>query len=106
MPKKVPLDASKIEWLRQASSTGVPIPIMARQIGCCTDTLKRILMRHGFAEFHGAKYLPSRRHEAPSSTWTRRCLSCRQTKELPKNKYICGACKVRHGVADPDEVAA
>ena len=55
-------------------------------------------------EFSGAKYLPSRRHK--DSFWKRRCLCCRIEKKMPRNKFMCIECKVRHGVADSEELPA
>ena len=38
---------------------------MANYVGCCTDTLKRILVREDMADFEGAKYALSPSHKQP-----------------------------------------
>lgn len=66
---------------------------MAEYVGVCTDTLKRMLVREGLAEFDGAKYAisPAARGEAP--TWERPCMRCKDASPRPKWQYICSKCK-------------
>ena len=49
-----------LEWLREAHEDE-SYPAMARRIGCCVDTLKRILVREGLQDFDGAKYQVKRK---------------------------------------------
>jgi hypothetical protein len=102
MPRKIPVTQETVAWLANAVDSQMPLDRMAAHVGCCLDTLKRILMRHELMEFSGAKYIPSRRHRA--AFWERRCLTCRTIKKLPRNKFMCLECKVRHGVADSEEM--
>lgn len=63
---------------------------MAANLGCNVDTLKRILVRQGIANFPGAKFVPSRASQ--ETFWTRPCMRCRDTTERPRNQYICDRC--------------
>jgi hypothetical protein len=90
MGKSLLITPDHLEYLRSGVASGTPLTVMARHVGCCTDTLKRILMRHGLAFFDGAKYAV-----AVSSTykmWTRPCLYCKDDSPRPKNQYICDKC--------------
>lgn len=90
MSRLVTLTDEQIEWLRE--STGVlSYTSMARQLGCCVDTLKRILARHNIQQFDGAKYTP--KFNPPQ--WHRPCMNCRRTDSRPKWQYICQTCKER-----------
>lgn len=64
---------------------------MARTIGYCVDTLKRILMRNQIATYHSEKFAVC--YSRKSTTWTRPCMRCKSTKPRPKQKYICDKCK-------------
>jgi hypothetical protein len=64
---------------------------LADQIGCCVDTLKRILMRRDLQFFPGAKY----QSRAAIPTWSRPCQNCGCTKLRPKFQYRCNTCHER-----------
>lgn len=72
----------------------MPLRQMAKEAGCCVDTLKRILNREGIAVFSAAKYQTSKRER--QATWVRPCLSCGSKKPRPKWQFVCNACKELH----------
>ena len=76
---------------------------MASIMGVCTDTLKRILVREGLAEFDGAKYAVSPLHKTRMKTWKRNCLKCRKENTLPKWQYICDRCKSNNEAYNIDD---
>ena len=84
----IELREGQIEYLKQAITNRVPYREMAKSVGVCTDTLKRILVRHGLADFDGAKYIAP----TPPKTWQRPCLKCGRADPRPKNQYICDTC--------------
>ena len=89
MPKRVPLSDEQIEWLKM-NCYDVSYAEMARVIGCCTDTLKRILVRLNLKDFHGAKYAVE--GGPKPKTWNRPCSKCGCTKTRPKFHFRCSAC--------------
>ena len=72
---------------------------------CCTDTLKRILVREDMADFEGAKYALSPSHRTQTKMWKRPCIRCKSEVERPKWQYICDKCKhlTSHAEGLPDE---
>lgn len=89
MPRRVPVGESELAYLTDAVAQNITYTDMAAHIGCCVDTIKRILQRHGLAEFDGAKY-----QTPPASDvvmWTRPCSSCGDTTPRPKWQFRCGA---------------
>lgn len=97
MPKTVLLTDDDKVWLKQNHSKQ-SYNSMARRIGVCSDTLKRILVREGLQEFDGAKYQCSR--DTNVKMWTRPCNSCGSTELRPKNYYFCTPCRRRMGYED------
>jgi rRNA maturation endonuclease Nob1 len=97
MPRHVELSSTDEDYLKQNHTT-LSYNQMADDIGCCTDTLKRILVRLGLQEFDGAKY--QLRREADLKTWTRPCMGCGSEKKRPKNHYFCKACRRERGYED------
>lgn len=91
MGKPLTLTSDQLQYLREASASNVPATTMAKHIGCCTDTLKRILMRHNIAYYDGAKYATSRTHN--TETWTRPCMCCKTTAPRPRWQYVCDKCR-------------
>lgn len=91
MPRKVPVTDEQLDWLRQAVEDNTPVSEMARALGVCTDTLKRILTKHKIKTFEAAKYIPSSLH--PTTKKLRKCLCCREEKLLPTHIWICEPCK-------------
>jgi IS30 family transposase len=86
-----PLTPTERDLLRYMLDQHYTYRSMAARFGVCTDTIKRILMREGIAEFEGAKYAV-----APSKSeqiWERPCINCRSTKPRPKWQYVCDPCK-------------
>jgi len=94
MPRKIYVSEASKVWLRD-NHLDVSYPDMAFHIGCCVDTLKRILVREGLQEFDGAKYQVRRNHDIP--TWTRPCMVCKSEEERPKGWYLCRPCRTRAG---------
>jgi len=94
LPRTVEISAADRDWLRKNHTTQ-SYDAMARRLGCCTDTLKRILVRMELQEFDGAKYQV--RREAVVKTWTRPCMKCGSEKKRPKNHYFCDPCRRRMG---------
>lgn len=95
-----PLTNSERDLLEWMLDEGYTYRSMAERFDVCTDTLKRILMREGLAEFEGAKYAV-----APSKSeqmWTRPCIKCRTTEPRPKWQYICDSCKSDEHSGLPD----
>ena len=90
MPRKILITQPQIDWLKRQYGTR-PLTHIARDIGCCSDTLKRILMREGLAEFEGAKFIPRKDH-APS-LWRRPCMRCKDDTPRAKNLYLGDRCR-------------
>lgn len=78
-------------WLRAAVDGEIAYSDMAAHVGCCTDTLKRILHRHGIADFEGAKY----QKKEDVTKWKRPCSDCGSTKPRPKWQFRCNPCLER-----------
>jgi hypothetical protein len=97
MPRNVRVSDADLTWLRENHNTE-PYSEMARRIGCCVDTLKRILVREGLQEFDGAKYQVRRDFE--EKQWTRPCMSCGDTHKRPKNWFFCKPCRKDMGYED------
>lgn len=98
MPRPVVITDEDRQWLRQHHHHH-SYSVLAQRLGCCTDTLKRILAREGLQEFDSAKYAvcPTRH----TKTWSRPCMGCGSTKPRPKNHYFCKPC--RRGMGYEDE---
>lgn len=90
MPRHTKLTEHQLVWLRE-NLNRLPYTTMAKEVGVCVDTLKRILVRQGIAHFESAKYAPSQR--STLQKWNRPCMNCGCTKTRPKWKYICVRCK-------------
>ncbi len=97
VPKSVSVSDADLNWLRQNHDSH-PYSELAARIGCCVDTLKRILVREGLQEFDGAKYQVRRDFE--EKTWTRPCMSCGCQKKRPKNWFFCRPCRKEMGYED------
>lgn len=97
MPKTVTVTDESLCWLRKNHST-LPYSELASRVGCCVDTLKRILVREGLQDFDGAKYQVKR--DEPSKMWTRPCMTCKDTKPRPKNYFFCLDCRREMGYDD------
>lgn len=89
MPKRVNLSEEQIEWLK-ANCYDLSYVALAKHIGCCTDTLKRILVRLDLKHFHGAKYAVE--GGPKSKTWNRPCTNCGCDKTRPKWQFRCSSC--------------
>ena len=97
MPKVVRVSDTDLTWLRDSHHDHSYSELAAR-IGCCVDTLKRILVREGLQEFDGAKYQVRRDFE--EKVWTRPCMSCGSTDERPRNWFFCKTCRKTMGYED------
>lgn len=94
MPRLVPLSEADETWLRQHHHEHT-YRHMARRLNCCTDTLKRILVRLGLATFDGEKYVVAETSHRQS--WTRPCMDCKDTALRPRGWYFCRACRSKRG---------
>lgn len=74
--------------------------LMADHMGVCADTLKRLMISHGFASFASERYRPAR--GKTYKMWTRPCMICKTNKPRPHGKYICTKCKLLMGWVDED----
>lgn len=94
MGRSISITKSDIEYLRVAVEKKITYNRMAEEIGCCPDTLKRLLVREGLASFEGAKYGMSLRRERlkTESLWQRPCMICKDTKPRPVGQYVCDKC--------------
>lgn len=90
MPRKVFVSPAMVRWL-QDNHASRPLNELAAYVGCCVDTLKRVLVREGLAEFDGAKFAPKR--DFGAKLWTRPCLRCKDTTPRAKNLYLCDRCR-------------
>lgn len=90
MPRKVETPPIILRWLRE-NHKSLTLNQMAREVGCCVDTLKRILVREGLQDFDGAKFAPKR--EAHTKLWERPCMRCKDTTPRARNLYLCDGCR-------------
>lgn len=94
MPKRIPISDDQFAWLDE-NHDQVSYETMAEHIGCCVDTIKRILVRRGLQEFEGAKYVLPRGHD--EEKWSRPCVCCKNTTPRPKGYYMCLPCRAKAG---------
>lgn len=99
MPKRVEINQDHIDWLADAVDAELPYSQMADHVGCCVDTLKRILVRHDLAEFEAAKYAVSRASKIEQ--WSRPCMRCGDTKSRAKGQYRCDNCREQEDINNP-----
>ena len=76
---------------------------MARRFDISSDTLKRILIREGLAEFDGAKYAIVSQEVENLDLWDRPCLKCKSCEPRPRWQYVCNNCKPLESVGLPDD---
>lgn len=88
MSKQTYVSEEQLAWLRAAVAANVTRRAMARYLGCCEDTARRILHRNGILEFDGAKFYSP----PPTIMWNRPCSNCGSTTTRPKNQYRCDDC--------------
>lgn len=87
-----PTVKADLVWLEKTfRSNQMTLRAMAQEVGCCVDTLKRILHREGIAVYPAAKYQTSKTKN--DGTWTRPCIICGTKKPRPKWQYICTPCR-------------
>lgn len=98
MPNPITPNEEQLDWLVAAVERGDTYRSMASHMGCCVDTLKRILHRHAIVEFDGAKYQIKPSYEM----WTRPCMRCQCTAPRPKALYFCDICRPEESSL-PDE---
>lgn len=96
MPKKTLVTEAHLAYLRKAVEEEVSYAAMARHIGVCTDTCKRILHKHDIVQFSGAKFIAAKPLEVV--TWTRPCSGCGDKSPRPKWHYFCNSCKKQRGM--------
>ena len=90
MGNRFTLTPEKADWLKAnyAKHTNAKL---ARELGCCVDTVKRAVMRLELDYFPGAKY----QHRVRPKTWRRPCMICGSTEEREINQYRCNDCHER-----------
>tara|TARA_R110000822_G_scaffold16704_2_gene56616 strand:- start:33 stop:371 length:339 start_codon:yes stop_codon:yes gene_type:complete len=91
MRKKLTED--QVGRLRHMLNNDYSYRAMAKDFSVCTDTLKRMLVREGLAEFDGAKYAVSPYIRSDDQMWKRPCIRCKDTQPRAKWQYICERCK-------------
>jgi len=103
MPRRIQVDEHTLDYLWDAVDAGHSYKRMSDEVGCCVDTLKRILHRNGIVKFEGAKYTTPISEDI--IMWNRPCSRCGSEESRPKNQYRCDACKARveHNESLPDE---
>ena len=97
MPRSIHVADEDLSWLRENHQVE-SYAVQAERIGCCIDTLKRILVREGLQDFDGAKYQVKRNH--CQDRWSRPCMACGDSKARPKNHYFCRRCRRDRGYDD------
>lgn len=90
---KTKLTDSQVKRLRYMLNNDYSYRAMAKAFDVCTDTLKRMLVREGLAEFDGAKYAVSPNHKSQNQMWERPCMRCKDASPRPKWQYVCDRCK-------------
>jgi hypothetical protein len=95
MSKKFALSTEQEHWLKDNHSKFTNAHL-ARQLGCCVDTLKRIMMKMELAYFPGAKY----HYRSKPKVWSRPCMICGCKKSRPINQYRCTPCHEREAASD------
>ena len=95
MSKRFSLSTEQATWLKQNHSDFTNAHL-ARQLGCCVDTLKRIMMKMELAYFPGAKY----HYRSKPKTWNRACMICGCKKSRPIQQYRCNSCHDREQATD------
>lgn len=95
MTKRFVLSSEQADWLKHNHSNFTNAHL-ARQLGCCVDTLKRIMMKMDLAYFPGAKY----HYRSKPKSWSRPCMICGCTEERPKFQYRCTSCHEREEASD------
>ena len=98
MPRKISIPDDTIRWLHE-NHHHASYRDMADRVGCCIDTLKRILVREGLQEFQSPKYAPTPKHLI--QVWSRPCMNCGSTVPRPKNHYMCPSCRAQIGYSQP-----
>tara|TARA_X000001382_G_C3165503_1_gene177711 strand:+ start:146 stop:439 length:294 start_codon:yes stop_codon:yes gene_type:complete len=97
MPRPIVVSDSDKQWLT-SNHKKLSYHQLADRLGCCVDTLKRILVREGLQEFDGAKYQVRRDFE--EKKWAKPCIGCGDTKSRPKNYFFCTSCRREMGYED------
>ena len=95
MPKQISISDADLIWLRNEHHDH-SYSHMAKRIGCCVDTLKRVLVREGLQDFDGAKY----QVRTKEKKWSRPCVSCGSRQKRPKHHYFCKPCRRKMGYID------
>ena len=99
MPRRLIFSQAKMAWLRK-NHHRYPLHEISAYMGCCTDTLKRLLMRENLRQFSGERYQVSRAFIEQQSQWMRPCLRCGDRDPRPKGWYMCRVCRRRAGYTD------
>ena len=99
MAQRIHISNTQRDWLRK-NKDKLTDQELAIHIGCCVDTLRRILMREGLAHYEAAKYVVAESFR--QEKWTRPCVVCDSDKPRPKWQYVCDRCKKRQLTGDLD----
>lgn len=100
MPKRIILTEEQEDWLIE-NCDRLSYADQARHIGCCVDTLKRLLMRRDLVFFEGAKFATSTSSQL--ETWNRPCNNCGCTKTRPKWQFVCDHCRSKWDSTENDD---
>jgi|TARA_R110000824_G_scaffold78516_8_gene198147 IS30 family transposase len=106
MGKPVVVTPCDIEYLTDALKDELPYTQMARRLGICVDTVKRILQREGLRDFDGAKYVVALSSARNVKMWERPCIRCRDEQPRPKWQFMCKKCteyNEQHGTVLGDD---
>ena len=102
----VPSDEKKA-WLAENFNKHT-YAVLAKEVGCSVDTLKKLLAEMGLRTFKSIKHQPrvsaTKKEDKASEDWdikekkgykhwNRPCIQCGCKLYRPKNQYICDACK-------------
>ena len=96
---RMKLTKEQVSRLRYMYNKDYSYRAMSKAFGVCTDTVKRMLVREGLAEFDGAKYAISPMHKTQAAMWKRPCLKCGDATPRPKWQYVCDRCKTNADIS-------
>ncbi len=86
---RIVLTQEQIELLTSMANRIPDVKIIAKEFGCCADTIKRLLVRHNIRDYSSAKHIAV----TSPKKWERPCMRCRCVKPRPKNQYVCDKCR-------------
>lgn len=91
MPRSFPVTDEVRKYLAESKVAKTPYRVQAATLGCCIDTLKRMLVRCGLIDLQSAKYQLSVRFR--TQYWERPCLGCQSSERRAKGLFFCSRCR-------------